>query len=451
MRTPPRTREDEGFTLVEVIVSMLIFALLSTAVLGLVVKTLRTTDTANEKQVAVNLAEAKKEFFLGTEWSRVADDTDVVAEDGSPWTPASKGVAYTVTSAITLIPSADNACSSNGADLTRKRVEVSVTWPGMGVNDLVRNESFRRIYQSDAPSTPGALGWQVDTPVRSSSGTWQHRGYPGIRGTLFDAAGATVATAVTDTDGCLVFSGLENGTYTAVINTQGHVGQDNKQQQVRTSAVTAGKMAVVEALRYARPGSALLQVSAGAAPAPAPVGAWTGLGAVLYADTVGGYAVRPACTAGQDPLTTPCLGADGTVGLLYPAKTYTGYLGTCAASAATATDFTPATAPPAPVVQVRLGSARITVVKSASASTVKVTATQAGGASCSGQSVDLGTVTFGLVETSKELPVLGLPLGDWTLRATSTTTGLSGLPVPLQLTSANTTAAAPKTASVSAP
>ncbi|WP_432571073.1 prepilin-type N-terminal cleavage/methylation domain-containing protein [Kineococcus sp. SYSU DK005] len=417
---PGRRGADEGFTLVEVVVSMLVFAVLSSAVLALTVKTLQTTDLASEKQVAANLAETKKEYLLGAEWDRVKSGADVVDASGAPVAAGSTGVAYTVTTKVTLVPSTDSACASNGADLTRKKVDVSVTWPGMRPQDLVSNETFRRVYQSDAASSPGSLGWQVDKPVRGSGGSWTYTGAAGVKGTLYRGT-AVVATAVSDADGCMVFSGLDNAEYQAVVDVPGYLGQDNVQQQRRSGTVTAGRMTVVEPLRYAAAGQVQLQHQPVSAqyPAPASLGNWSGFGAVLYADAVSGYDERPLCTAVQNPLTTPCLGADGAVGLLYPAKTYAVYVGACADTKATTTEPTPSTAAPATAVPVKLGAVQYSVAKGTSVGALKVTAEHATHDSCTGHTVDLGTATVGTTYR------VGLPLGTWTLRVTDTSTGAS--------------------------
>ncbi len=391
---------------------MLIFAVLSSAVVGLVVKTLQTSTKADNKNAAANLADAKKEYFVGAAWDDVVSDTDTVDADGTPWTSAAQGVAYTVKSTVALVPNTESACTTNGAELTRKLVTVDVTWPGMTSDDRVTNQTFRRIYQADAAKIPGAAAWQLNVPSFSSSGAVTWGGLGGIAVSAYDSNGSLAASAVTDRTGCAVVSDLPAGGYSLVVNTPQHLGQNNQQRQTAAVTVQAGKISVPEALRYAPSSSAKLKLVT-VSGYNAPTNPWTDQSATFFADTVGGYQTRTTCAGTVDPLYTACLGTDGTVGRLFPTA-YSGYLGSCADTKATTSDFVPRwIALDVPTVAVNLGALQYKVVPALSTGVWTVTATHASGPSCTGQTIALGTTASGAVNR------VGLPQGEWTITATS--------------------------------
>ncbi|WP_328295891.1 prepilin-type N-terminal cleavage/methylation domain-containing protein [Kineococcus sp. NBC_00420] len=438
MKLRQERRRDEGFTLIEVVVSMLIFAVLSSAVVGLVVKTLQTTTKADNKSAASNLADAKKEYLIGTDWDSVVSGSNTVDADGDPWTNATQGVQYTVKTTVALVPNSDSFCSTNGAELTRKLIRVDVSWPGMGSTDAVTNSTFRRVYQSDSASQPGAAAWQVNTPGFSPTGAVSYAGLSGLTASAYDSStGALAATGVTDSNGCVVMSNLDAGKYSVIVNQADYVGQDNKQQQSTDVTVQAGKISVPDPLRYAPVSSAKLKLVqvAGYNP-PSSLASWTGFSSTLYADTISGYDQRSACVGAASALSTPCLGSDGTIGRLYP-KAYSGWLGLCAdvnaaSTKATSGDFTPRwTAADVPTVNVQLGSAAYQLTSILTTQTWAVTATYTNPtASCTGQTISLGNAS------SNSAYKVGLPLGTWTITATSATGKVSSKNVTVTSSSA---------------
>ncbi|PRY17907.1 type IV pilus modification PilV family protein [Kineococcus rhizosphaerae] len=441
METQQEPRRDEGFSLIEVVVSMLIFAVLSSAVLGLVVKTLQTTSKADGKAAAANLADAKKEYLIGAAWDSVVSGTDVVDADGTPWA-AGQGTAYTVATTVANVPNTSSPCATNGAELTRKLITVGVTWTGMAAGDQVTNRTFRRIYQSDSANTPGSIAWQLNTPAFAADGTVSYSGLSGVTAKAYDSTGTLAGTGVSDGTGCVVVSDLDAGTYSVVVDKDDYVGQDNVQQQSANVSVNAGKISVPAPIRYASVAAAKLNlVPVTGYPAPSSSTGWTALGTTFFADTLSGYDRRPACASGADPLTSPCAGYDGTlatVGRFYP-RSYSAYLGACADVKASTVDFTPrATAADVPTVNVKLGAAKYQLTNVGNPlKTWKVVATHAAAASCSGQSIDLGTTAPG---TARQV---GLPLGTWTLTATPTT----GVVTPTNTTSVTVTVTATAPAS----
>ncbi|WP_380156703.1 prepilin-type N-terminal cleavage/methylation domain-containing protein [Kineococcus sp. R86509] len=259
-RATPR-EADEGFTLLEVVVSMLIFALMSAAVVGLVIKTISTSGNATQRAVAANLAERQKEYLLGVDYPSVVTGTNTQTVDGQTYT-----VATTVTQ-VARSQTGDRCDTADGANLAYKSIDVIVTWPAMGSTDPVRNETLRQIPQVQAGSTLGALS--VSLKDQNAAGV------KGLPVTLLNSAGAVARTAATDTYGCVVFSDLAVGNYSAQVNVTGYVGKDNVQaQSLASKAAVAGTQGKFGTILYAPAGSLkfLTSVPAGAT-VPANLGA----------------------------------------------------------------------------------------------------------------------------------------------------------------------------------
>ncbi|WP_432547106.1 prepilin-type N-terminal cleavage/methylation domain-containing protein [Kineococcus sp. SYSU DK004] len=383
------TTSDEGFSLVEVVVSMLIFALLASAVAGLLLKTSQATARGSQRQVAVNVADREKEYQLGIAW------TDVASRNT---TTTLNGATYAVATTVTFVPdsASGNSCSvATGASLAYKQVKVAVSWPGIGTTAPVTTEVLRPIPMAETGSTKGAVGWQL----LDATGA----GLPGIAATLTGPGGNR--TALTNSKGCVVFSDLDEGTYTATVNQSGYVGRNNQQQQTGSATVAAGKISVVPELRYSPIATARVTTTV---PAGYPV--VQEYGVMLNAADGNGYDTRPVCSSGQDPRTTACAATDGTVSRLYP-KSYVPYAGQCLTTHG-GTSITPTVQGTPPSTTVTLGGLWLNLTPSgAGPSTVEVRATTPATASCPGLSVVLVT---GPRATTREVKA-ALPPGPWTI------------------------------------
>ena len=396
-------RRDEGFSLIEVVVSMVIFAVLSTAVAGLLIRTMQTTAQGSQRQVAANLADSQKEYLLGIPWAQVVS---------SSLQRTVNGAKYTVSSDVSFIPdSGGNACASvSGSSLT-KAINVTVTWPAMGGVVPVRTDTVRPIPMAETGNAKGAVAWQL----KDAAGV----GLAGVTATLTNASAATVATTTSDADGCVFFSDLDAGGYGLVVDQDGYVSTNNLQQFTTNVTVALGQLAVAPETRYSRAGTVKLAF-------PAPNAQYTvpaGVGALLSpVDGVGSAQTRPTCASGQTPDLVSCTATDGTAGRLYP-KAYVAYAGTCLPTSG-GTSVTPVVTGSVPTTTVPLGAAYLkvpntvggVVVGTVGTSTVKLTAIHAATSSCPNQTVELAAA---VTPSSSTVVRYALPVGDWTIRVTN--------------------------------
>lgn len=234
---------DEGLTLVEVIVALLIFSIVAVGVAYSLTSTLTLTRDGRSREVAANLAaevidsSRSIEDVFTVQQLPVADQTRVI-----------DGVTYHLTRDAAWVTNnnADAQCgaaggTSAGGSLEFKRVNVEVTWDGMRAGTTpVRSDTL--IAPNSRINDP-TLGTIV-VSVQSASGS-------GMQGITVTAAPASVtgntAAAVTQTilptdiQGCSYVLKVVPGTYVVTITKTGYVDIDQNQNSAnRTVSVTAG-------------------------------------------------------------------------------------------------------------------------------------------------------------------------------------------------------------------
>ncbi|WP_369069511.1 carboxypeptidase regulatory-like domain-containing protein [Kineococcus terrestris] len=389
-----RAPRDEGFSLLEVVVSMLVFAVLSAAIAGLLVKTMDTTGQGTRREVAVNLADSEKEFQVGRPWTAVASRTSTTTVDGT---------AYTVDTRVVTVPdTSGNSCNAaSGTALNAKVVTVSVTWPGMRV-EPVRTDTLRPIPMGESGGTKGAVAWQLKDAA--------NKGLRGITATLTNSAGGALRTTTSDGNGCVVFSELDAGSYGVRVDQDGYVSPYNVQQLQQSAVVELGKITVVTPGVYSPHSSARLFANAPSSAYPLPEGV---LGFHLApVDGLGAAQQRRGCDPGQDAGSVPCVDATGLVSRLYP-KNYNVYAGLCTDPLVTGTAVQPRTTTPVPETALNLGATAFRVT-SLNPAPLTVSAVHATNSTCTGQEVVLSQ---SITPSATAVRRFALPYGTWTLTA----------------------------------
>jgi prepilin-type N-terminal cleavage/methylation domain-containing protein len=291
----PREATDDGFTLMEVVVAMAIFTIFVMAVLGLLV---RTTDVARDnsrRNAGTNLAQQQIEAARSLSALSIPDGKQVTNQTVD-------GIVYTVTQTSKYVASgaSGSTCSGSSNTLAYKLVTVTVTWPNMGSTKPVRTDTLKAVGigndVSDATKGTLAVG------VVDSDGN----PVPDVVVTL-----STGTVFTTGDDGCVIFTGLAPGTYTATANQTGYVGILNNQSTSLTNLGVSAGLIAHGTLYYdkARSFNVAFDAPAGSyVPPTLPI---------RFSDTVISEYTLPACTS---PLSAGCsTGAPGTVKEIYPA------------------------------------------------------------------------------------------------------------------------------------
>ncbi|MFF2772992.1 type II secretion system protein J, partial [Streptomyces bacillaris] len=227
---------DQGFTLIEVLVAMVVFGIISVIVAYLLLTAMTLTRSNRASEVAANLA---------------AQATDVFSVVSGVTTTTVDGTTYTVTKSAGWLTNTGTAsdCGTSGL-LQNKTLNVAVTWTGMrtGASPVQASTLLAPAGPINDPTT-GTIIIHVRNAATGS-------GVPGVPiavavdGTVSPNTGATVSPApsATDIDGCSYVLKVVPGSYIVTIGTSGDGRISSDQQQpLRISVpVTAGQSSVLD-------------------------------------------------------------------------------------------------------------------------------------------------------------------------------------------------------------
>lgn len=223
-----RTTGDTGFTLVETVVAMLVFALLSSGVIASTITISRMTSDNRARIVATNLAaQATDAVRLTADPFQVKNGTTTQTVSGRVYTVA-RTAAWVTSSGI------DATCGA-GTGLQYKRITVTVTWATQAATTKpVRTDT---LLASTSKVTDAATG-AILISVLDSTGA----GESGIGITISSGSGTALTSqpSPTDADGCSYATTVPPGTYTITLSGDGYLDNNQATAPSKTVSVTAG-------------------------------------------------------------------------------------------------------------------------------------------------------------------------------------------------------------------
>jgi len=411
MTARDRTPGEAGFTLMEVMIGLFIFSVVSLAALNVIVRTLQTVRDNNARNVAANLVTRQLESVRTQHATQIPDGLQT-------YTRTVGGIPFSVKQTATYVSSNGpvSVCTTGSGQLSSKRVTVTVSWPGMGTVKAPKADTLVSIdLASDNLNQPtlGTLALAVD----DAGGT----PLPNVRVTL--TPGNVIQT--TGEDGCIVFANLAAGGYSATVDQTGYVGTGSAQATtVNSLGVIAG--GVTKGTLYYGTASSVAVTSSVAATATPPATLPLHFGASLMVD-------RTLAVCGTTP-TSACISAQpfGTANELYP-DVYTIWAGQCldpTASSQVSADLR-TTTPGAAVVP--MGSASVTVNWHGSPEPNAMVTVTRQSLNATTPAPCAGTETYSVSVGATGTTLLALPYGKWLVTAPG------GGQTPISLTSATPT------------
>lgn len=223
-------KTDEGMSLIEVVVALMVFMVISVGVAYSSITILRMTDDIRSRQVASNLATSELDLARAA-----ADPFDIV--NGTRTTVVS-GITYTIKRSTSWVETsgADVGCGSGTGTLQAKRVNVTVTWNGMlNTTQPVRSDT---LISPDTRINDPALG-TIRVSVLNVGGTGSAGVSVSVTPTVNGAA-LTTPPDPTDTDGCSFALKVVPGTYKVAISRADSVDTQQVANPFQTVTVTAG-------------------------------------------------------------------------------------------------------------------------------------------------------------------------------------------------------------------
>jgi type II secretory pathway pseudopilin PulG len=424
---------DEGISLVEVMIAMIIFSIVSLGVIGTLIATANFAVDSRARETATNLASQAIDTAMATPdvFSLFSTPNVVTPVDGRNYTVNT--VAQWVSNSSSVLP-----CGGGGGALLYKRVNVTVTWPGM-MNPGSPVEQDTLIAPTERVSDPD------DATILVSVKDQKNNPVSGV--TVTTTPALNPPAAATDVDGCTYLLKVPVGTYTITVKKAGYVGTNQVATQSKPVSVTAGQsVSWGPSLAQAQPLALNYASNYAGSPAPLlPSGMYTSL---LHATdlTVNASALPPPLSlypfadgysvfAGN--FVAQVAGSPGTPGCLspnqalWPSTTVSGTTYSSPANQIVVPGVDPA-------ANIRMGIMQVTGSATGSQSVSAVV--QAAGPSGSadpGCSSLAGTIyNFGSILSNKNTKTIALPFGTYKLFYTATGTGT-------QISTANMTVTAP--------
>jgi prepilin-type N-terminal cleavage/methylation domain-containing protein len=206
-------RTDEGFSIVEVVVAMVVLAVLSTGIAAGTSVVARMTTDNRARQIAVNLAEAKLDEDRG-----ILDPTKIYAGTS---TRTVSGHTFTTTQTTSLVSDdgANITCGS-GKTIYYRQITVQVTWAGMlPTTSPVRSDT---IMSPNGRINDAATG-SISVLVTGSTGTPESGVSVTVTPVSSTATSLDTQPVATGPDGCTYAMGVAPGTYKVTLNRTGSV------------------------------------------------------------------------------------------------------------------------------------------------------------------------------------------------------------------------------------
>jgi prepilin-type N-terminal cleavage/methylation domain-containing protein len=226
---------DGGFTMVEVLVAMMLFTIVSVSIVGSLIAIRTISASANLRQTAQNLAAGALD--------KARTVTDITTLNGGTTTQTVGNRTFTLTESVAWVGSiigSASQCSSGSGNMIARSVTVSVTWNGMGGQNPV---TMSTVVAPDTRLNTAGNG-AILVSVRAASGA----GLAGVTAKAKPAAAnpngasTTAGPFTTDADGCVFIPGVTPGNYDVTISMaaagNAYVGSDQTASPLTDTGVT---------------------------------------------------------------------------------------------------------------------------------------------------------------------------------------------------------------------
>lgn len=223
---------DEGFSIIEVMVAMTIFAMIAAGVAMGIASTLFLTQDNRSREAALNLANQALDAARSTK--------DVFTLDDDTSQQAIGAQRYTIKRTTNWINSdgTDNSCGAGSGVLAYKRVAVTVSWSSNASPKQKRVVIDSLIAPSSAVSS--ATASTIVVGVQTATGG-PNQGVNVVVTPRADGAKSLPAQpAATDANGCSYALGVTPGTYRITITKAGNIDPDGAPAPYADVTTTAG-------------------------------------------------------------------------------------------------------------------------------------------------------------------------------------------------------------------
>lgn len=288
---------EDGFALIEVLVSALVIVLVGGAILTLLQATARSAADSRNRSLAQALAEEDQSRLRSMQISKLN-------RLNQNWSVKLGGTTYSINSTAQFVNNTSGTASCTGGNVSADYVRITstVTWPARKGRPPVVTQSI--IAPSNGSLNPGHGTLTVST-INAA-------GQP-LPGVGLAGSGPANFSGTSDEAGCANFADLPAGNYTLTPTAAGLVDKDGKAPAAMIRGVPPSGTQTVQ-LQYDKPGALEVdfkyRVGATATFAVAKAKSIqvfnTGIGTPLTVSAPGGNPAEKIATTGKlFPFTTP--------------------------------------------------------------------------------------------------------------------------------------------------
>lgn len=210
--------------LIEAMVAATLLVILSLGFLGAMDQAARSGSSIKSRAAAASLAQDDVERMRALKLRDLVNlnQTNTKSVNGVPYTVVSRAVWIDDTTGAT-------SCPSGATRTDYLKVSSTVTWPAMGTTRPVTNQTLVAVPLGSLDGTTGGLIVKL-----------QNRDSNGVPGIPVGITGPTNSSGTTDSDGCVFWTGLDDGGYTINFGVSGWVDRSGASTISQPTSVTAG-------------------------------------------------------------------------------------------------------------------------------------------------------------------------------------------------------------------
>jgi Tfp pilus assembly protein PilV len=231
--TPP---SQEGFILIEVLVSALILAIVAGAVLSLITATTHSAASERNHSTAFGLAQ---ENLARLQTMRLSGLNQPIA----PTIETVGGTTFTVESKGVFVNNSTGTVSCTAANSSSDYVEITSTVSSATLPHPVSLQSIVSPSTGSLDPSHGTLAFQVNNAA----------GKP-VSGVKISGTGSTSFTGSSDENGCANFADLPSGNYKVTINAGALINQEGNSSEIRPAVPVPASSTQQEVLHFDRAG-----------------------------------------------------------------------------------------------------------------------------------------------------------------------------------------------------
>lgn len=226
-----RGLDERGFTVVELMIALAVFAIVIGAVATSLSSALNTTRNNRHRSTAAQLASQEMDVVRSSDFAMLplgllqstanVDGIDYTVQRESSW--------------VTHSATTDPCTSATGSIPAYMRVTVSVTWPNMSGTDPVESQTIITPPVGSFSPTSGHIGVTV----------FDRDGAPAA-GHVVTITGPVISSQTTTTDGCAFFAYLPPGAYVVSLGTLGFVDGQGNPTPSQPASVTVSNTTTIQ-------------------------------------------------------------------------------------------------------------------------------------------------------------------------------------------------------------